>query len=577
MGDETPEVKQLVYLITISRVLPEVLGATDLVDISGLTRQQVAECVRNAFDDPLPGPAGGRPVVRPGGIVKKLVVFQEKHVSGEIHFHVALLLFGPRLFAPAKRTLRLRHKLPSHFSCTHTQFWSTVRYGVFPSAHKVEVDQDPFRWTADGSELDLFAESQQPFNAKIWKRRREEADKEAARDAGDPKGKKAKFGKLDLTAIILAKNLRTKTAVLEYTQDHGTSLTQAYVHGQQQKLKESLEDALEWECAREDAKAERESDWELMCRMAECKCKFGEACEYATTAAAIFKANSDVLSKEALAVALRAIVLSGPSKTTRVPLIVGPTNTGKSTLVLPFDKVFGFKHVLHKPALASKFALRNILKEKRFIMWDDYRPVEYGQETVDVPTFLSLFTGFPFEVKMSQAFQDGNQDFQWNRGALMTAKEKGLWKPMGNVTEEDIEHMQSRVDVFKCTAKVPKLKDVEPCPHCMCLWIREAAASHDARGALRALPVLNGTNGAAPSSEDRPAGETKIEGLQAIGQKAKIPDIGIVAIDNELAGLGAIAVTELAIDEWQQLESWATLRPFEQRRFLAALRAVDLV
>ena len=91
---------------------------------------------------------------------------------------------------------------------------------------------------------------------------------------------------------------------------------------------------------------------------------------------------------------------------------------------------------------------------------------------------------------------------------------------------------------------------------------------------MRALPVLTGTNGAAPSSEDRPAGETKIEGLQAIGQKAKIPDIGIVAIDNELAGLGAIAVTELAIDEWQQLESWATLRPFEQRRFLAALRAV---
>ena len=43
-----------------------------------------------------------------------------------------------------------------------------------------------------------------------------------------------------------------------------------------------------------------------------------------------------------------------------------PTNSGKSILVLPFDELYGFAHVFHKPALGSSFALRNLLKEKSY-------------------------------------------------------------------------------------------------------------------------------------------------------------------------------------------------------------------
>jgi hypothetical protein len=77
---------------------------------------------------------------------------------------------------------------------------------------------------------------------------------------------------------------------------------------------------------------------------------------------------------------LKDIVKNGPSKTCRVPMLVGPSNTGKSTVLYPFDDLFGPKQVFHKPALGSSFALRNIVQKKRFIFWDDYRPVEYAQE-----------------------------------------------------------------------------------------------------------------------------------------------------------------------------------------------------
>ena len=41
--------------------------------------------------------------------------------------------------------------------------------------------------------------------------------------------KKATFTKLDLTALIASKQLRTKDAVLAYVQQHGTAAMQAYV------------------------------------------------------------------------------------------------------------------------------------------------------------------------------------------------------------------------------------------------------------------------------------------------------------------------------------------------------------
>ena len=91
----------------------------------------------------------------------------------------------------------------------------------------------------------------------------------------------------------------------------------------------------------------------------------------------------------------------------------------------------------------------------RFIFWDDYRPLEYAalpNQAVPVDTFLSLFGGQFFEANMSQSFHDGNDDVKWTRGALMTAKEQDLWKPMPDrgVTEEDVKHMKKLVLCFPC-------------------------------------------------------------------------------------------------------------------------------
>ena len=253
-----------------------------------------------------------------------------------------------------------------------------------------------------------------------------------------------------------------------------------------------IKDAEEWESAKANAEHERLTDWALVCRAAASPCPHGEAgCGYRQAVEDIFQKNSACVCRNDLAVALRNIIVGGPSKTTRVPFLVGPSNSGKSTLVYPIDDAFTPRKVMHKPAPGSTFALRNIT-EKRFIFWDDFRPVEYAHEkTVTVSTFLSLFIGKATEIQASQSFNDGNLDVEWKRGVVFTAKQEGLWAPTKRVSEEDIRHLRNRVQEFPFQHVFQRgsLKEVSPCASCFGRWVVDGAAAFDAAVGLRVLPV----------------------------------------------------------------------------------------
>eukprot|EP00435_Cladocopium_sp_Y103_P070863 s313_g36.t1 len=530
----------------------------DSTDITQLTRQAVGDCVRDAFNNPVAA-AAGRPVTS-GNAVQKLAVFREAHEDGQPHFHIAVLLSTNRSWLPAKRTLRNRHHLPSHWSGSHRHFWSAVRYGAIATCKKPVVDQEPYQWSADGSAWSLFEAAQEPWNAHCWRQRGEQAERK--RLCGEAKVK-AKFSKLDLTAIIIEKDLKSPADIMTYTQNHGTHKMQEWVCANQRKLEEFLREAFEWQAVREESKLEKETEWALLCRMAETTCGQAGACGYAQAAQQFFAANAASLNSVELAFALRAVILSGPSKTTRAPIIVGPSNSGKTTVVLPFDELFGHNRVFHKPALNSSFPLVNLSKHKRFLFFDDFRPIEYAQETIDVGTFLSLFNGHPFEIRQSQAFRHGNEDFAWRKGCCLTAKDQELWEPWGNVSAEDVQHMKNRMHVFTCRAVLKDLRQTVPCASCMCKWISQGAAEADARTALQCLPPADAAP-AAPSA-------LVVEGLADLCARAKLPAPKVKALEAELVQLGAVTVEEVGISDWKGLASFSALLPFEQRRLLQAV------
>ncbi len=53
LGAEDSTGRLYVYLGTASRILPETLFATDLIDVSSLSREDLALMVRRAFDEPV--------------------------------------------------------------------------------------------------------------------------------------------------------------------------------------------------------------------------------------------------------------------------------------------------------------------------------------------------------------------------------------------------------------------------------------------------------------------------------------------------------------------------------------------
>ena len=185
--------RQMVYLVTFAALLgPGAQGGegATLRDLESLSRAHIRDAVLDAVAHPERAMAVGRP--RAGGLqVVKMAVFEEIHAHGGKHFHVALRLSSSTRWLGLKLALLKRSHLASHWSSSHTMFWSAVRYGAFATGKKPSVDDSPLTWTADGTPMNLYEEAQEPFNAAALKSRREKREREAPEVDG-PLGPKQK-------------------------------------------------------------------------------------------------------------------------------------------------------------------------------------------------------------------------------------------------------------------------------------------------------------------------------------------------------------------------------------------------
>ena len=224
-GEPTPDARgQWVFLVTLAALNSGLIAdthpesATALKDPNEASRQEILDALLDAVTHaaPVPGSAGRRREVPLK--VEKAVVFQEEHDDGRRHFHIALKLNSVARFVPLKQAMRERSGYASHWSCSHSMWWSALRYGVFTSARKPVVDDAPLIHSP-GKKLNLVEESQEPFMAKALKRRREEKEVKA----GGKKQALPKFTKLDFTALVLAKNIKTKEQAIAYATKRGSA------------------------------------------------------------------------------------------------------------------------------------------------------------------------------------------------------------------------------------------------------------------------------------------------------------------------------------------------------------------
>ena len=124
--------------------------------------------------------------------------------------------------------------------------------------------------------------------------------------------------------------------------------------------------------------------------------------------------------------------------------------------------------------------------------------------------------------------------------------------------------MQSRVEIFRCVAQVPQLRDTERCARCLCAWIVDGAAAQDAAMVL-AAPMSHIYSGILPVADNQ------VEGLAELCQRARLSVVAGAALQRELLSWGVVDVRELAATDWTKSGTWSGLKVFEQRRLWAIL------
>ena len=111
-----------------------------------------------------------------------------------------------------------------------------------------------------------------------------------------------------------------------------------------------------------------------------------------------------------------------------------------------------------------------------------------------------MFCGQRFQIQVSQCFNNGQPEKVWNRGAAMTAKKAGLWKPTAVVPREEIRHMQARVVQFEARGAVLQERSFRTVPKCaesFARWLVTASANF-ANRQVRQLSPSEGTQPARP-------------------------------------------------------------------------------
>ena len=243
-GEADAEQQNQVFLVSAAKLVnekDEVKANEDpkpppLRDPASITKEEF----RKAMQDSIPHPMydrkrGGRPPSRT--LELDFYMGVKEGSADEQHHHAALKLHAAKhRFLPFKLAMRWRHGIATHWSTSHSQTWSAVRYLHCTTQHKQVVDRRPELWTRDGRKLNLHDESQEPFQAAAWNRRRESTTSEPFAK----KPKKDGFTKLDFSALVLEHRLLTPNAVLEYMQEKGSKAMQLWIHCRQRKLKAGL-------------------------------------------------------------------------------------------------------------------------------------------------------------------------------------------------------------------------------------------------------------------------------------------------------------------------------------------------
>ena len=400
--------RKSVYLVTLPALrmvsnLPgaPAPGAAPRICPSGMTHEQVANMVLNAFTKPVRASANGGPPA----LLNAMVVFRERHApaagetQGPVHWHIALRAGETFRFLPYKKALLYHHGVSSHWSTTHMGYWSAVRYGVMPSPKKPQeaLDGTPWPWARVGGHPPLFEVCQQPNTSSAMQERREKKVKLAS-EKGEKEPRPTEF---DLYPIIVMHGFKNtpddQTAdqqLVQWVRKHASPALAAFTFKMRHKLGSLIDDVWSWEAVDDTLALLKQTRVERLAAAAQSLCQCGgrwpELAQYSLTANRI-----DPVS---FCTSVMRSLREGRGPHVKTVVLMGfQGGEGKSFFFSPMKNVYGTENLQLCPQ-PGNFPLLELEKKKVAVL-DEWT---FDPTVVPLATQLLWLEGKPFVITRPQ-------------------------------------------------------------------------------------------------------------------------------------------------------------------------------
>ena len=415
-----------VYLVTLPHPRNgTAVSGRSLVAPGTMTREQILRafldsCAKPMYIDPKsranPQPA---PVQLTG-------VFRELHAANELgvaepHDHLPVKAGRDFMYLPVKRALLERHGLASHWSGTHTGYWSPVRYLYFPSPKKpaASLDNAYVLWPQDHPRLDDCCH--EPTTAAALEARRVKTDKNAAA-AGKPA---ARITEVDVWPIVVRNNIRNThddmngaRKLMAWAVDHASVPMRDFLFKHRSRLNALIDDIWKWENVKGDLAVARLNRIQALQAAAQRPCLCRGPCQWTHYVLESFRANG--IDAAELCGTILNVLASGRCESVPVVVLAGARGgEGKSLFLKALFSVFGDEHMFISPE-AGSFPLME-LPGKKVVFLDDWR---FDDEVLSYATQCLWFDGSVVPINQRQNIQGVTGHIQYRGSAPILATSK---------------------------------------------------------------------------------------------------------------------------------------------------------
>ena len=491
LGDEAPSdsTKQRVYLVTLSRPKQDFSSnGIRLRAPAEFSKKQILAFVREACEHP----AYLNHLCRASGSKVSLLrvcVFREFYKPDEngvadIHDHLPLLAEGSFRFMPVKRALLNRRGLASHWSCTHTGYWSALRYCVVPSPKKplVSLDQAPEVWPESHPAHDECVHA--PVTAEaIQAKRKKACDTRAEEGKSEPRPTD-----MDVWALVVRSGIYNAPddpfadlKLAQYAKLHCSITMCHYLFKNRAKLNALIDDIWRWEKIDDVVAACSRTRPQAMSAALELPC----VCRGAWMNAIVASFMMNNIRSAELCSDIQTSLERGRSEATPVVCLAGSRGgEGKSVFLKALHSVFQDPGFVFTVPDKSNFPLLDLPKAKVCFL-DEYR---FDPKVLGYATLCLWFDGSAVPVTRPQnmAGVSGHLLYKGSAPIFVTTKLEDMARiesaaavnpATGCPYDADASMLLRRLKIYRYTQRIPKPPPGTPfCATCFSNMVQSQAA-----------------------------------------------------------------------------------------------------